>query len=82
MKFHTDIDVYDMLALFTLSTAERGGDQYLASMTSIYNILAAEDPKVLQTLSQDWYWERKYLYVCPLSDSGFIVTSEPNKSAS
>jgi Taurine catabolism dioxygenase TauD, TfdA family len=82
MQFHTDIDVFDMLALFTLSTAERGGDQYLASMTSIYNILATEDAKILQTLSQDWYWERKYRYACPLSDSEFVVTSKSNNSAS
>lgn len=60
MTFHTDIDVYDMLTMFTQSVPLEGGDQYLSSMTSIYNILAAEDPEVIKTLSEDWYWERSH----------------------
>ena len=58
MTFHTDIDVHGMLTMFTQSVALEGGDQYLASMTSIYNILAVEEPAVLKTLAEDWYWER------------------------
>jgi hypothetical protein len=65
MKFHSDVDVHDMLALFTLGTAAKGGDQSLASMTSVYNVLAAEDPEALQILSENWYWERSYRYVRP-----------------
>ncbi|ERF72734.1 hypothetical protein EPUS_04787 [Endocarpon pusillum Z07020] len=60
MNFHTDIDVYDMLTMFTQSVPLEGGDQYLSSMTSIYNMLAVEDPEVIKTLFEDWYWERSH----------------------
>lgn len=63
MTFHTDIDVYDMLTMFTQTVPLDGGHQYLSSMASVYNILAAEDPGTIKTLSEDWYWERSHRYL-------------------
>ena len=63
MGFHTDIDTQDILSMFTQSTPASGGDQYLASIVSIYNILKVETPEVLKTLSEDWYWERAFRFV-------------------
>jgi Taurine catabolism dioxygenase TauD, TfdA family len=60
MTFHTDIDVSDMLTMFTQSVPLEGGDQYIASIASIYNNLATKDPEVIQTLAADWYWERSF----------------------
>lgn len=58
MGFHTDIDVYDMLTMFTQTMPEKGGEQHLVSVAAMYNILAENNPDILRLLSEDWYWER------------------------
>jgi len=57
MGFHTDVDQGDIVGLFTQSVPLEGGEQYIASMASVYNDLAKTDPGVLKTLAKDWYWE-------------------------
>ncbi|KPM41014.1 hypothetical protein AK830_g5515 [Neonectria ditissima] len=60
MSFHTDIDVGDMLSLFVQSTSLSGGEQYIASISSMYNYIVKREPEVLKTLTDDWYWERSF----------------------
>jgi len=63
MAFHTDIDTGDILTMFVQSTPLEGGDQYIASMATMYNELLESDPEALKTLAEDWYWERAYRLV-------------------
>ncbi|KAH7019026.1 hypothetical protein EDB80DRAFT_676035 [Ilyonectria destructans] len=60
MTFHTDIDVGDTVSLFTQSVPLSGGEQYLASIASVYNDILEREPEVLKTLAADWYWERLF----------------------
>lgn len=50
--FHTDAG--DIVSLFCLSTAAKGGESYLASAWQVYNELAATRPDIIKTLSEDW----------------------------
>ncbi|KAL2437195.1 Taurine hydroxylase-like protein SAT17 [Exophiala dermatitidis] len=50
--FHTDSG--DIVSLFSLSTAAKGGKSRLASTWRVYNELAATRPDLIETLSQDW----------------------------
>ena len=58
MGFHTDCDSPSMLSMFFQTLPEQGGEQFLSSIATAYNELVLTDPKVLETLSQDWYWEK------------------------
>ncbi|KAH8670608.1 hypothetical protein BGZ61DRAFT_497744 [Ilyonectria robusta] len=60
MTFHTDIDVGDILSMFIQSTPLSGGEQYIASISSVYNYIAQREPEVLKALADDWYWERSF----------------------
>ncbi|EXJ92071.1 hypothetical protein A1O3_00621 [Capronia epimyces CBS 606.96] len=51
--FHTDAG--DIVSLFALSTAAKGGKSRLASTWRVYNELAATRPDLIETLSQDWF---------------------------
>jgi hypothetical protein len=44
MTFHTDVDTGDMLSMFLQSVPLEGGDQFLASMASVYNDLMSHNP--------------------------------------
>ncbi|KAK7398068.1 hypothetical protein QQX98_012554 [Neonectria punicea] len=55
-----DIDVSDILSMFIQSTPLSGGEQYIASISSVYNYLVQKEPEVLKALADDWYWERSY----------------------
>lgn len=54
MDFHTDADSGNLLTLFTQSLPEEGGEQYLASLSEIFNDLADSDPSALNLLTRRW----------------------------
>ncbi|MCJ1422268.1 hypothetical protein MMC29_000148 [Sticta canariensis] len=56
MKFHADRYYADILAMYFKQNAALGGEQYLASFWTIYNMLMVEAPNVLKVLAQDWEW--------------------------
>ncbi|VUC30723.1 unnamed protein product [Clonostachys rosea] len=58
MDFHTDADAGAILALFTEQTAQTGGEQYLSSFWHCYNIMSRDKPEVIDTLAEDWHWEK------------------------
>ncbi|KAI9150894.1 Taurine hydroxylase-like protein SAT17 [Paramyrothecium foliicola] len=60
MEFHTDVDNGNIVSMFTQSLPLQGGEQYLASVGTIYNTLVEKDAEVIKTLSQNWYWERNW----------------------
>ena len=59
MGFHTDIDTGSILATFTQSLPPSGGQQYLASLDTVVQKLAASDPEVVRTMMANWYWEKE-----------------------
>jgi hypothetical protein len=50
MDFHTDMLPVDVLGLFCLRTARRGGASKLTSALTIHNVLRAERPDLLEAL--------------------------------
>jgi len=50
--FHTDAG--DIVSLFSLNTAAKGGESKLASAWRVYNELATTRPDIIKTLSEDW----------------------------
>ncbi|HTD90269.1 MAG TPA: TauD/TfdA family dioxygenase, partial [Burkholderiales bacterium] len=50
MDFHTDMLPVDVLGLFCLRTARRGGASKLTSALTVHNVLRAERPDLLQAL--------------------------------
>lgn len=42
--------------MYFKENAALGGEQYLASFWTIYNMLMVEAPHVLKVLAQDWKW--------------------------
>jgi len=50
MDFHTDMLPVDILGLFCLRTARRGGASKLTSALTIHNVLRAERPDLLEAL--------------------------------
>ncbi|KAE8445881.1 hypothetical protein EG329_012805 [Mollisiaceae sp. DMI_Dod_QoI] len=53
--FHTDAG--DIVSLFCLNTAARGGASKLASSWRVYNELARTRPDLIKTLSEDWAFD-------------------------
>jgi len=53
--FHTDAG--DIVSLFCLQTAERGGESKLASSWRVYNELARTRPDLIKTLAEDWAFD-------------------------
>jgi len=53
--FHTDAG--DIVSLFCLETAERGGESKLASSWRVYNELAETRPDLIRTLAEDWVFD-------------------------
>ncbi|KAK1473559.1 TfdA family Taurine catabolism dioxygenase TauD [Colletotrichum abscissum] len=47
-----------IVALFTESNSQLGGEQYLSSFWRVYNALALEAPQVIQALASNWHWEK------------------------
>lgn len=54
--FHTDTG--DIVSLFALETAEKGGASRIASTWRVYNELARHRPDLIHTLSQNWDVEK------------------------
>jgi len=50
--FHTDAG--DIVSLFALNTAAKGGESKLASSWRVYNELARMRPDIIKTLSENW----------------------------
>ena len=50
MDFHTDMLPVDVLGLFCLRTAKRGGASKLVSALTVHNVLRAERPDLLEAL--------------------------------
>ena len=53
--FHTDAG--DIVSLFCLNTAAKGGESKLASSWRVYNELAKTRPDLIKTLSEDWAFD-------------------------
>jgi hypothetical protein len=53
--FHTDAG--DIVSLFCLSPAAKGGESKLASSWRVYNELARTRPDIIKTLSEDWVFD-------------------------
>jgi hypothetical protein len=53
--FHTDAG--DIVSLFCLQTAERGGESKLASSWRVYNELARTRPDLIKTSAEDWAFD-------------------------
>lgn len=55
MDFHTDMLPVDVLGLFCLRTAKRGGASKLVSALTVHNVLRAERPDLLDALYSDFH---------------------------
>ena len=53
--FHTDAG--DIVSLFSLNVAAKGGESKLASSWRVYNELARTRPDIIKTLSGDWVFD-------------------------
>jgi len=53
--FHTDAG--DIVSLFALNTAAKGGESKLASTWRVYNELARTRPDLIKTLSENWVFD-------------------------
>ena len=71
MDFHTDMLPMDLLGLFCLRTAKRGGASKLTSALTIHNVLRSERPDLLDALYGqfhiDWRGEE------PAGEKGFFT---------
>jgi hypothetical protein len=71
MDFHTDMLPMDLLGLFCLRTAKRGGASKLTSALTIHNVLREERPDLLEALYGqfhiDWRGEE------PAGEKGFFT---------
>lgn len=54
--FHTD--GADIIGLFCLQRARRGGESRIASAAAVYNEILARDPALLEVLYEPMYWDR------------------------
>ena len=70
MDFHTDMLPIDVLGLFCLRTAKRGGASKLTSALTIHNVLRDERPDLLEALYNDFYidWRGEE----PAGEKGFF----------
>lgn len=55
MDFHTDMLPVDVLGLFCLRTAKRGGASKLVSALTIHNVLRTERPDLLEALYSEFH---------------------------
>lgn len=84
MDFHSDQLPVDVLGLFCLRTAKKGGASALTSVDAVHNVILEERPDLLEVLYQpfniDWRGEEpegeRPWYKCPMfSYAGGKVTS-------
>lgn len=61
-NFHTDTDAGDITALYVQNKAKYGGDQRLASISTVYNELQKTHPEAINTLMQNWRFEVPWGY--------------------
>ena len=57
-KFHADRYYAEILAMFVKENATIGGEQYLASFSTIYNRMMKEDSDSVRVLAQEWDWPK------------------------
>ena len=71
MDFHTDMLPMDLLGLFCLRTAKRGGASKITSALTIHNVLRAERPDLLNALHGDFHidWRGEE----PAGEKGFFT---------
>jgi hypothetical protein len=71
MDFHTDMLPMDLLGLFCLRTAKRGGASKLTSALTIHNVLREERPDLLEALYGNFYidWRGE----APLGEKPFFA---------
>lgn len=71
MDFHTDMLPMDLLGLFCLRTAKRGGASKITSALTIYNVLRDERPDLLDALFSDFHidWRGEE----PAGEKGFFT---------
>jgi hypothetical protein len=53
--FHTDVG--DIVSLFALNTAAKGGQSKLASSWRVYNELSRTRPDLIKTLAENWVFD-------------------------
>lgn len=71
MDFHTDMLPMDLLGLFCLRTAKRGGASKITSALTIHNVLREERPDLLEALYGDFHidWRGEE----PAGEPGFFT---------
>ncbi len=55
LNFHTDMLPVDILGLFCLRTAKRGGTSYVVSAATLHNVMREERPDLLEVLYQPYH---------------------------
>jgi Taurine catabolism dioxygenase TauD, TfdA family len=58
-----------MLAFHIKDDAASGGNQYFASLWTVYNKLMGDNPDVLATLAEDWEWPGRRVGFTPFVPS-------------
>lgn len=51
-------DLADLVGLFCYRKARKGGDSFLSSTSTIYNVLLAEHPEYLELFYRGFFWSR------------------------
>lgn len=60
MDYHSDRYSGDILSMYLRNLGEKGGEQYIASWSRIYNELLETEPGVLEIMAApDWPFELK-----------------------
>jgi len=75
--FHADVFT-DLLALYYLQVAKKGGETLLASSWTIYNELAATRPDIIKTLASD-DWVHDLRGMTPAYHKQALLFEEDNK---
>ena len=57
-KFHADRYYAEIVAMFVKQNAASGGEQYLASFSTIYNRMLEVEPESVNVLAQEWDWPK------------------------
>ncbi|KAF2116777.1 hypothetical protein BDV96DRAFT_490595 [Lophiotrema nucula] len=80
MDYHSDRYSGDILSMYLRNLGEKGGDQYVASWSRIYNELLKTEPEVLETMAApDWPFELKLKDGSTIQDDGPVLFFANNK---
>jgi hypothetical protein len=58
LPFHTDVAA-DIVGLFCLRPAARGGASSIVSSVAMHNAMLEQAPDLLELLFESWYWDRR-----------------------